>query len=251
MTTLRPVTMAAIAAILVVGPAIAGEHPGPHWTYDGKNGPTHWASLDAAFGTCQAGKHQSPIDIRGAKAGDLPAITFSYQPTPLKVVDNGHTVSVTYAPGSFITVGDQRYELQQLHFHHPSEEKVNGISYPLVAHLVHANAEGKLAVVAVLMANGKANDFITNVWKHVPAGEGEAAPDGVSVDASGLLPPAHGYYTFTGSLTTPPCTEDVTWFVLRDPEPVSSAQVAVFAKRYPHNNRPVQSLNGRTVLMSK
>jgi carbonic anhydrase len=233
-------------------PAVAQEGSPPHWTYEGEHGPAHWGNLDSAYGTCQLGKHQSPIDIRGAKAADLPAIEFSYQPSPLRWIDNGHTVQVTYAPGSFITVGDRKYELQQFHFHHPAEEKVNGRSFPLVAHLVHKSADGKLAVVAVLLTDGKKNPFIADLWKYLPAEEGkEVAPAGVSIDATGLLPAKGAYYTFTGSLTTPPCTEEVTWFVLKSPAQISKDQVAAFAKKYPHNARPVQPLNGRVVQMSK
>jgi carbonic anhydrase len=233
-------------------PAAPEQAEPPHWAYEGGHGPKHWATADATYGTCGLGKHQSPIDIRGAQPADLAAITFSYQPSPLKLIDNGHTVQVTYAPGSFITVGDQKYELLQFHFHHPAEEKVNGRSYPLVAHLVHKNAEGKLAVVGVLLTEGQTNDVLETVWKHLPAQEGqESAPAGVTVDAAGLLPAARGYYTFTGSLTTPPCTEGVTWFVLKNHVPVSKDQVAVFAKKYAHNARPVQPLNGRLVQMTK
>ena len=224
----------------------------PHWEYKGEHGPKHWGSLDAAYKTCQAGRRQSPIDIRGAKAADLPPITFSYQPTPLRLVDNGHTVQVTYAPGSFIAAGDQRYELLQFHFHHPAEEKVNGHSYPLVVHLVHKSADEKLAVVAVLLTEGKANQFMATLWRYLPTEEGrEIAPEGVSIDATQLLPAARGYFTFTGSLTTPPCTEDVAWFVLKSPAQLSRSQVAAFAKRYPNDARPTQPLNGRVVQMTK
>jgi carbonic anhydrase len=228
-----------------------GQQAAVHWTYEGEHGPAHWGTLNPDYETCKLGKHQSPIDIRGAKAASLPAIEFSYQASPLKIVDNGHTVQVTYAPGSFITVGDKRYELQQFHFHHPAEEKVNGKPYPLVAHLVHKNAEGKLAVVAVLLTEGKANPFIESVWKYLPAEGKESAPEGVTVDVADLLPTERGYYTFTGSLTTPPCSEDVTWFVLKKPAQVSKSEVAVFGKKYPHNARPVQPLNGRLVQMTQ
>ena len=237
----------ALAALTWSAPPSAAQEA-PHWTYEGVHGPAHWGSLEPEYATCQLGKHQSPIDIRGAKAADLPAIEFSYQPSPLKLIDNGHTVQATYAPGSFITVGDQRYELQQLHFHHPAEEKVNGKSSPMVAHLVHKNAEGKLAVVAVLLTEGKPNPLVAELWKYLPAEQGkEVAPADVSIDATGLLPTARGYYTFTGSLTTPPCTEGVTWLVLKSPSQISKDQVAAFAKKYPHNARPVQPLNGRVV----
>jgi carbonic anhydrase len=249
-------SLAFVGFMVAAVPALASGHSShsspPHWGYEGKHGPSHWASLDSTYKTCTVGKRQSPIDIRGAKPTDLPPITFAYQPSPLKVIDNGHTVQVTYAPGSFITVGDQQYELQQFHFHHPAEEKVGGRSFPLVAHLVHKSTDGKLAVVGVLLTGGKANDVVDKVWKHLPPEQGkEVAPEGVSVDATELLPADRGYFTFAGSLTTPPCTEGVTWFVLKTPAEVSADEIATFAKKYPHNARPVQPRNGRTVEMTR
>jgi carbonic anhydrase len=230
-------------------PATAQE--APHWEYTGPHGPAHWGSLEA-FKACQVGRRQAPIDIRAARATKLPALSFSYQPSPLRLVDNGHTIQVIYAPGSFIVVGDRRYELQQFHFHHPAEEKVNGRSYPLDVHLVHQDADGKLAVVALRLTEGKASDFVARLWRYLPSERGvEIAPEGVSIDAARFLPAARGYFTFTGSLTTPPCTEDVTWFVLKTPVQISRSQVAAFAKRYPNNARPTQPLNGRAVQMTK
>jgi len=155
---------------------------------------------------------------------------------------------VTYAPGSFITVGDQQYELQQFHFHHPAEERVLGKSYPMVAHLVHKNAAGQLAVVAVLLNEGSANMLVEKVWRYLPDEQGkEVSPERVSVNAIDLLPAMRGYYTFSGSLTTPPCSEGVTWFVLKEPTQVSSEEVATFVKKYPHNARPLQPVNGRVI----
>lgn len=248
-SSLAPLVIVALASAPL--PAVSQQHAA-HWTYEGENGPAHWASVEPEYQTCGIGKEQSPIDIRGAKATTLPPIEFDYQPSPLKIVDNGHTVQVTYAPGSYIKVGDRRYELQQFHFHHPAEEKVNGKSYPLVAHLVHKDAEGKLAVVAVLMTEGQANPFLETVWKYLPAEQGkEVAPEGVTIDASRLVPPSHGYYTFTGSLTTPPCSEGVTWFVLKSAESISKGEVVAFAHKYANNARPVQPSNGRVVQMTK
>jgi carbonic anhydrase len=223
-----------------------------HWAYEGKDGPAHWSSLDSTYQACGLGKQQSPIDIRGAVSADLPAIEFHYQPSPLKLVDNGHTVQVTYAPGSSVTIGDKNYQLVQFHFHHPAEETVNGKAYPLVAHLVHASADGHLAVIAVLFTQGQANEVVANVWQHLPAEkEKEATFNDVSVDANGLLPMSRGYYTFGGSLTTPPCTEGVTWVVMKTPVEVSAGQISTFAAKYPHNARPVQPGNGRSIQMTK
>jgi carbonic anhydrase len=255
MTVLRCLrSVAGILAVcgLLTGTASPQGHAGPHWTYAGSEGPEHWSELDKSFSTCQQGHHQSPIDIRDAKPADLPSIQFAYQPAPLHIVNNGHTIQVNYAPGSFITVGDRRYQLVQFHFHHPSEERINGKGFEMVAHLVHKADDGALAVVAVLLDRGAASQTIASLWRHLPSHEGpEQDLDDVRIDATGLLPADHGYYTFTGSLTTPPCTEDVTWFVLKTPTRMSQSQADAFGRIYPRDARPVQPLNGREVLSSK
>ena len=220
---------------------------GPHWSYQGHGGPAEWGELDPAFATCQLGKLQSPIDIRGAKAADLPAIKFDYKPSPLRVIDNGHSIQVNYAPGSSIDVGGKRYELVQFHFHKPSEEKIDGKAHAMVAHLVHKGADGKLAVVAVLLDAGGTNPTIDTIWKNLPQEKGKEATVNATIDAATLLPADHGYYTFQGSLTTPPCSEDVRWFVLKTPVKVAGSEITAFGKIYPMNARPSQPLNGRTL----
>jgi len=230
--------------------ALADEHAAGHaaWSYSGPTGPDHWKDIGPETAVCGLGKHQSPIDIRHTVKASLPAIEFHYAPAPLRVVDNGHTIMVSYAAGSSIVVDGKPYELQQFHFHKPSEERVHGHAFPLVAHLVHKNAQGELAVVAVLFKQGGENGPLAAIWKNLPAAKDvENVPAGVSINAADLLPARHGYYTFAGSLTTPPCSENVTWFVLKTPVDVSAAQVQVFGKHYPHNARPVQALNDRVV----
>ena len=226
-------------------------HP-PHWTYEGKEGPSKWATLDKSYATCSLGHAQSPIDIRGAEPADLPPLKFDYKTVPLNIINNGHTIQVNYPSGSTLTVGDKTYTLKQFHFHHPSEEHINGHGFDLVAHLVHADAEGHLAVVAVLFKPGAENPLLATVWKNIPS-EKEKAVDAPSVlvDVSALLPSDHGYYTFPGSLTTPPCSEGVTWYVLKTQSSISPAEVATFAKLYPKDARPIQPLNGRHVLETK
>jgi carbonic anhydrase len=240
------------AAALTGSMPFAQEHAGPHWTYSGSNGPDHWADLESSFGTCRLGHLQSPIDIRAPKSADLPPIQFAYQRSPLHIVNNGHTIQVNYAPGSFMTVGDTKYQLVQFHFHHPSEERINGKGFAMVAHLVHAGPDGALAVVAILLEAGATNPLLATVWPRLPSHEGpEQKLDDVQIDAAELLPSDRGYYTFTGSLTTPPCTENVTWFVLKNPEQISKSQVEGFGKLYARNARPVQPLNQREVLASR
>jgi carbonic anhydrase len=221
---------------------------GKHWAYGGHGGPAEWGKLDQEFATCKLGKTQSPIDIRGAKPADLPAIRFDYSASPLKIIDNGHTIQVNYGPGSSIDVGGTRYELVQFHFHKPSEEKIDGKSHAMVAHLVHKGADGKLAVVAVLLDKGGANPTIDAIWKNLPKEkEKEVVVGNVTVDAAKLLPADKGYYTFQGSLTTPPCSEGVRWLVLKTPVKIADSEIVAFGKIYPMNARPTQPLNGRAI----
>jgi carbonic anhydrase len=222
------------------------------WLLAGAHGPKHWGSMQADYSTCKLGHQQSPIDIRATKKEKLPALEFAYQPSPLKIIDNGHTIQVNYAPGSSVTIGGVRYDLLQFHFHKPSEERINGRDYPMVAHLVHKNAEGKLGVVAVLFKQGAENPLVKTLWDALPTEKGQQQePAGASIDIASLLPKAQGYYNFPGSLTTPPCSEEVNWFVLKQPVEMSAAQLKRFAALYKHNARPVQPLNGRTVLESQ
>lgn len=224
----------------------------PHWGYEGQGAPANWSKLDPANATCAAGKRQSPIDIKGAQISALPALQFEYNSAPLNIIDNGHTIQVNYAAGSTLSVGGKTYTLKQFHFHHPSEERVNGHAYDMVGHLVHADADGRLAVVAVLFKTGQANSLIEQVWRNIPAEKEKAVTvPGATLNAGNLLPPDLGYYTFPGSLTTPPCSEDVTWFVLKTAISLSPGQLAAFAKLYPDNARPIQPANGREILATK
>ena len=239
---------------MVVAPSIAFAQEGhpPHWTYSGPEDPNHWGKLDPAYAACSNGHHQSPIDIRDAKKADLPALAIDYKPVPLSIIDNGHTIMINYEPGSTLTVGDKVYKLTQFHFHHPSEEHISGKKFDMVAHLVHADAEGRLAVVAVLFTKGAANPLLETIWKNTPAEkEKTVALTSLSVNVRNLLPADLGYYTFTGSLTTPPCTEGVTWYVLKTPSTLSPQQLATFAKLYPADNRPIQPTYKREILETK
>lgn len=249
--------LAVAAACLVPSAALssgtpAGHKPGepPHWTYDGDGGPAHWGDLDPSYAICRSGHLQSPIDIPAATlpVEHLAPLRFEYKASPLHVTDNGHTEMVTCASGGAIHVGAATYSLQQLHFHRPSEERLDGKSFAMVAHLVHKDETGALAVVAILFEPGAANPALAEILAHLPAhAGGEEAPAGLGFDAAGLLPAQRSYFTFKGSLTTPPCSEGVTWFVLRTPVTASQAQIDAFASHYPHNARPVQPLEGRPI----
>jgi carbonic anhydrase len=239
-------------AFALVPPLVYAEGEHHDWDYGAEHGPKHWGELKPEFSSCAAGKVQSPIDIRNALPSKLEPIQFDYHPTALHIIDNGRTIQVNYGAGSSISVGGQRYDLVQFHFHHPSEERINGKRYPMVAHFVHKNAEGNLAVVAVLLKQGKQNPLVQTLWTHLPPEkEMERVDETVGINAASLLPKNHAYYTFAGSLTTPPCSEGVTWFVLKTPMDVSESQVNRFGKIYARNARPVQPLNGRAVKVSR
>jgi carbonic anhydrase len=230
----------------------AQEGHSSHWTYSGPEGPRHWGKLTPTFSSCSLGRMQSPIDVKNARTAELAVLKIHYQVAPLNIIDNGHTIQVNYPAGSTLTVGDKSYTLKQFHFHHPSEEHINGTSFPLVAHLVHEGPDGRLAVIAVLFELGAANPLINALWKNIPADRGKAHDvSSVSVQAQDLLPSERGYFTFAGSLTTPPCSEGVTWYVLKSRATISPEQLAAFAKIYPANVRPIQPTNGREILQSK
>ena len=249
-----------VAAVLVAAGTTWAQTPAPAaagkaaWSYQAPIGPAQWGDLDPAYAACKTGTSQSPIDIETkdvTPAAELPPIRFSYQLSPLKIINNGYTVQVNYDAGSSITVNGESYELIQFHFHHPSETQIDGEKFDLELHLVHRNAQGKLAVVAVLLKRGAQNPPLRELWTYLPKDVGhEAEHKKVQLNAADFLPNDRNYYKFPGSLTIPPCTEGVTWLVMKTPVEVSPAQIALFANLYPLNARPAQPLNGRSVTKS-
>jgi len=218
-----------------------------HWDYEGTAGPDAWGRMRPEFSKCATGQRQSPIDIRGGIAVDLEPIKFDYRPSAFSVIDNGHTVQVNVEPGNSITITGRRYELVQFHFHRPSEERVNGRQYDMVAHLVHKDVDGHIAVVAVLLDRGSAQSIVQAVWNNLPLEKGDEVRAGSRIDLAQLLPDDRRYYTYMGSLTTPPCSEGVLWMVLKQPVPISLDQVAIFSRLYPMNARPIQQADGRLI----
>jgi carbonic anhydrase len=221
-----------------------------HWAYEGENGPQAWGKLKPDFNLCAIGKRQSPINIEDGNTlqGPAEAVQFAYAPSNATVVNNGHTIQVDVQGENAITVRGSTYRLLQFHFHTPSEEQLNFKRFPMVAHLVHKNSEGQLAVVAVLLDEGLANPLIDKVWTYMPLDNGDRVrmPAGL-LNLSELLPTDQRYYQFMGSLTTPPCSEGVLWMVLKQPVTLSKAQFKLFTQLYPNNARPVQPINGRAV----
>ena len=250
-------TFACLVLLTVLTPAVSEAQWKTPWDYEGARGADHWSQLDPAYAACNIGREQSPIDIRDTQKVGLPALRFEYKSEPLKyLINNGHTIRVNYhdAPGSgsFLIVGDKRYHMTQFHFHRPSEEYIHGKSYDMVLHLMHESDSGEVAGVAVLLKAGNANATVQTIFEHMPMTEGkEMEIAGVEVNPEGMLPRDASYYMYAGSLTAPPCTEGVTWFVLKTPVEISREQIDAFAKLYPHDVRRPQPLNGRIVKESR
>jgi carbonic anhydrase len=232
---------APVAAAPVVPP-----YHGNHWSYEGETGPANWGR-NPAWAQCATGTRQSPIDLRDGMKVDLEQIVFDYKPSAFNVTDNGHTIQVNVSAGNYISLQNRTFELIQFHFHRPSEERINGKGFEMVVHMVHRDADGKLAVVAVLLERGKAQNMIQTVWNNIPLEKNDTVAPSIVLDPAEVLPVRRDYFTYMGSLTTPPCSEGVLWLVMKEPVQASPAQMALFARLYPLNARPIQANSGRIV----
>ncbi len=221
-----------------------------HWSYEGSDGPAKWGDLDAANRACSAGVQQSPIDIGETIRAQLSPLRIIWDKRADTIVNNGHTIQLNIGETSVLGYGNANYRLLQFHFHHPSEHLIAGKSFRMEMHFVHANPAGSLAVIGVLMAAGRANAVFNKIVLTMPDKEGPAVMADRAINPNGLLPAARSYYRYSGSLTTPPCSETVDWLLLTEPIQVADADIARFAKLFPMNARPVQKANRRFVLRS-
>jgi carbonic anhydrase len=226
-----------------------------HWSYSEKNGPAGWASLSPVYAICGSGKSQSPINLSPDFSNEGKEWKIEYKTTKLQIshnqhvqelINNGHTIQVTPQKGSFISYAGKKYHLKQFHFHTPSEHTVEGKHYPMEIHLVHQADDESLAVIGVLVKEGNHNSNFDQLIKYLPNAPGEKKMhDSVSIDINANIPKDLFAYHYVGSLTTPPCSENVQWLVLRNPISMSTGQIAAFSSRLNNNNRPTQSLNAR------
>lgn len=253
-----PLAGLAVAFAALVAPACAhqqafsdhgsdhGSEPGaPRWTYAGDSGPSHWAELSPAFAACGAGHSQSPVDIAGGTF--TTPVMAAYTGASTVIVNNGFTIQVNVAEGNRLRAEGAEYELLQLHFHSPSEHKVQGRSYPLEAHFVHRNRRGHLAVVGLLFREGDADERLAPIWSAMPARAGNEAP--FAIPLARLWDPSRlAYAAYDGSLTTPPCTEGVRWYVAEAGVSVSAEQAARLVGAVGANARPLQPRDGRGAL---
>lgn len=220
-----------------------------HWGYSGQEAPERWGTLSSDFSLCSTGKNQSPIDIHDALKTHHSKLELKYTGGKQTIINNGHTVQVNVMPGNTLKLDGESYVLKQFHFHTPSENEIKGQRYPLEVHFVYQNKDDALAVVAVMFKEGKENEQLATLWRQMPVTKGTSNTLFSAIDIRSMLPKTFNYYRFSGSLTTPPCTEGVTWLVLDEMSSVSVEQVNQFESVLHHtNNRPIQSLNGRVVV---
>jgi carbonic anhydrase len=225
----------------------ADKHATPHWDYEGEMGPARWVK---EFPTCGKGKQQSPLNIKGPFVKQRVDLAPSYKAGPLTMLNNGHTIQVNIPTGSKLRIDGVSYDLLQFHFHRPSEEQIDGKPMAMVAHFVHKSADGKLAVIGVLLKEGNENPNIKTLWSNLPAGEGPPVEIAdVSFNPANLLPKELDFWSYEGSLTTPPCTEGVRFFILRSPVNISKEQVNAFP--FKMNARPVQPQNNREITIGQ
>jgi carbonic anhydrase len=238
--TVAGVLLAAVTATVAAAAA--------RWSYTGATGPDRWGALDSDYAACATGRQQSPVDLTTASPRDLPDPQITYQPGAGRISNNGHTVQVDVPEGNVLTLDGVPHELLQLHFHSPSEHTVDGSSFPVELHLVHRAENGALAVVGVLIAGGELNPALVSLLADVPGKVGRTARLRLPVDPATLLPADRHHYRYPGSLTTPPCTEGVSWIVMTTPIQASGPQIAALARVLQGNNRPPQPLAERELL---
>jgi len=235
--------------VLLSGAATTALAGAPHWEYKGKHGAEHWGDLTSDFSTCKNGVNQSPIDISSTIDAMLPELDINYRASQVSLVNNGHTIQANIAGENTFKNDAGEFALKQFHFHSPSENTVNGKSYPLEMHFVHADPSGNLAVIGVMFEQGKENQALTGLWQDMPAEKNKPVSLAKHFESKQLLPDNKEYFRFNGSLTTPPCSEGVRWFVMQEPLQVSPEQIKKFRSVMPGDtNRPVQSINARVVL---
>lgn len=230
-------------------PARADDHPSPHWEYEGENGPADWSRLAPEYAACGIGREQSPIDLDQPVAALLGPVAPNWQAMGLEVWNNGHTIQVNCPPGSTLSLDGVNYTLLQYHFHHPSEHQIAGVSFALEAHFVHRSAQGTLAVLGVLLGRGPASSALETIWRNLPEKAGDKVITDATFNPVTLLPKDSTTYRYAGSLTTPPCSEVVSWVVYRQPVTASAEQIERFARLFPNNARPPQPLGRRKLLL--
>lgn len=242
---IRKIPLVAILTLLSISSSMAGVH----WGYEGDEEPSNWAKLSTEYQMCELGKNQSPINISNTIEANIGQLDIHYGQTSGTIINNGHTVQISEEqPNDYIILGDEQYNLVQFHFHAPSENQIDGKSFPMEGHFVHTNKNGDLLVMAVMFEAGQENSSSDQLLAKLNAQENLAAHFD-EINIASFIPENTHYYRFSGSLTTPPCSEGVTWVVLKEPMTLSKTEIDKFSEAFKHhNNRPIQPLNGRLII---
>jgi carbonic anhydrase len=238
-----------LLAVLVCLTALPAAAQDVHrsWTYTGQDRPLSWGDLDPAYAACKTGQMQSPINIDQFMQTESAPLELTYKKSPLAVANMGQTLQVNYAPGSTLLIGGKTYTLKYFNFHTPSEHYFDGASYPMEIHLAHQADDGSMAFVGIMVKVGGSNPVVEGVWQNAPATGEEKKVDTVEYSAAELLPSSLEYYKYAGSMTVPPCTEGVTWIVLKTPIEISQDQLVAFQNMFGINASPLQQLNSRVI----
>lgn len=245
---LYPLYFAVLSATLLSVSSILLAAEDKHWSYSGDTGPENWAKLSPEFAACGIGFNQSPINITKTVAADLEPLQFNYKSNSTVIVNNGHTLQIDAGPDSWLRAGGDNFQLMQFHVHSPSEHRVNGEIFPLEGHFVHRNKKGALAVVAVLFRAGEWNNDLARFGAAAPKELHQPEPINLEFADLELFRNHESYYRYNGSLTTPPCTEGVQWYVLKDPGQIAPEQAVAFVTLIGEDARGPQPINARIVL---
>ncbi len=239
--------VACLTTVLLAGMACSGADSAVTWGYDGTGAPERWASLSEEYSTCADGRQQSPIDIASYVSSDAAPISFDYGGEAESVRNDGRFVHVDFGPANTLSVGQRTYALKSAHFPSPSEHTIEGESFAAELHLVHADADGNLAVVGLLFSLGAPSPVTQEVLDAAPAA-GDTVFEGFSLNPARLSPRDLGLYRYDGSKTTPSCDEPVDWFVARQLQTISQEQVdGLLMLSDGPNNRPVQPIGNKTI----
>jgi len=244
-------SMAGLSLVLALSVQASTVQPGheEHWGYRVADGPAKWGSIKPAFKLCAEGKSQSPINIQGSIGKGAPKVQLNYNDSSAAIENNGHTIQVNMNNGGYVEMEQKKYYLVQFHFHAPSEEQINGKSADMVAQLVHKTKEGEMLVIAVLLNRGAKNELLAPVFDNLPKAKGKIWKlDHTKLNLTKLIPKPLSYYYFPGSLTTPPCTEGVRWFVMKRPQQISSQQYQLYTQLYKNNVRNIQPIMQRKIV---
>jgi carbonic anhydrase len=229
---------------------MSSEKQETHWSYEGKTGPDNWSDLNDEYYACAEGKNQSPINIDTDNVikVDLPDIEFHYQPSTIRLINNGHTIQANIKTENYIEVKGAKYDLVQFHFHSLSEHTINCEHFPIEAHFVHKSVTGELAVIGVFIEDGSENNIYKMIWNNLPKNKDDEIDLSGTINIADMFPAKKETYRYSGSLTTPPCSEGVSWFVMKEPVQMSTAQIDAFKEIYNNNYRPILPANAREVL---